>query len=126
MFYTQDYPEWVSKFELGLRYTDFNECIVEDDEVWELARESREIPHVANIWISELFHRIENHLNETYGEGVFEVEYYANGMGSSLSINKKEIMTYDDLQGVIDKKKLNEDEVDDFDVHLNNYLEETK
>lgn len=83
-----------------LNYNDnnFSNCIKEfekiaeslkievlDDEVWQIARESEEIPHIENIYQSILLSRIINHFEE---DERIEINSYINGMDTHLYFNE--------------------------------------
>jgi rRNA maturation endonuclease Nob1 len=74
-----DYPEDVVK-----------ECLkyvndITEEEVWEVARESEEIPNFSNIYLSLLFERVEEELEDTH-----EVIYYVNNLDSDIEVCKLE------------------------------------
>ena len=80
-----DYPEDVVK-----------ECLkyvndITDEAVWEIARESEEIPNFSNIYLSLLFERVEEELKDTH-----EVTYYVNNLDSNIEIYKLEKDDEDD------------------------------
>lgn len=63
------------------KIADFLNIDVEDQEVWEIARESQEIPLFENIYQSILLSRISHTLNEEYG---LQTDYFINGMDTHL------------------------------------------
>jgi len=84
-----------------LEYNDYPEEIVEEclqyvediteQEIWEVARESDEIPNFSNIYLSLLFRKVKEELEDTH-----EVTYYINNLDSSIEIYKLEKDDEDD------------------------------
>ena len=103
MLHIDDHPEWVTKFELGLKDTPLEYCIVEDDELWGVLKEHDEVPHVANVWMNELFGRIKDYMSDFHADKI-EVNYYVNAMCSSIELNGKEITTARELLDMIEKE----------------------
>ena len=58
---------------------------ITEEEVWEVARESEEIPNFSNIYLSLLFERVEEELEDTH-----EVIYYVNNLDSDIEVCKLE------------------------------------
>jgi len=87
-------------FDLGKRYDVFEEIIsflggdpVDDNDVWDEAKESKEIPVFENILLKQTLERIEK-LTESNFYGRYEkLHYFINASDTHLYINDEEVST---------------------------------
>jgi len=80
--------------------------IVEECEIWNIARENQEIPNFDNIVLSMTFDRIISELNEL-GVDSDDIDYYIDGSGTSLSIATRKINDdFEDVYNVYDLKRI--------------------
>lgn len=80
---------------------------VEDDEIWEIARESKELPILGNIYQSLVLDRIISHFcDETDVEGDdLDIFLFINSIDTHLVINGWDICTVEDYWNCIDTFK---------------------
>lgn len=76
---------------------------VRDENVWEIARESEEIPDFSNILIELTFENLEDALNDHdyYSKLDLKITYYVNNRDSHFYINGEEIRTLNDFKDLI-------------------------
>ena len=76
---------------------------VRDENVWEIARKSEEIPDFSNILIELTFENLEDALNDHdyYSKLDLKISYYVNGRSSHFYINGEEIRTLNDFKDLI-------------------------
>ncbi len=74
--YDVESTDWIEKLD---------DCIVEDEEVWELARQSKEEPNFENILITLRFQALERYVLKKF-EHIEEVDYYTNCRDSHFYI----------------------------------------
>lgn len=78
-----------------------------EDEIWEIARESKNIPNFSNIYISQVFYKLENALEERYKELNLNFWSYVNNIDSSFVVGNSEIQEIEDLkEEVLDAFKI--------------------
>ena len=70
-----------------------------DDEIWELIRNSDEVPHIGNARQQLCFANLECYLNDVFP--FLETNYYVNDRNSSFSIFTQPISTIWDLKEII-------------------------
>ena len=102
--YENDNPEWVAKLVRDLDGTKMDGCIPTDNEIWEIAKQDDNPPHLANIWMAVLFERIEAFAEEKYC-GDVKVEYEVNAMASSLNVNRNSVTTAKELLDIFKGKE---------------------
>ena len=79
--------------------TKLNAWPVTDDEVWECARKSEEIPSFESIFLEMTFARVEEKLKEKYPDIPFDA--YINAAASSLSIDHQEVYSLIGFEQII-------------------------
>ncbi len=92
MFTTDDRPDFIDDleqvanlFETG-KYDYFKGM---ENEVWEVARQSEDIPHFSNIYSSIVFSRLENSLSDEFKELDLQINTYINSIDTHFEINGK-------------------------------------
>ncbi|HHF3391692.1 TPA: hypothetical protein ACPO1V_001744 [Haemophilus influenzae] len=80
---------------------------VSDDEVWEIARESKELPIFGNVYQYLVLSRVLTHFCEETGleEDQFKLFFYINSIDTHLVINDWDIASVKDFWGCIEKNK---------------------
>lgn len=75
----------------------YDDCPSEDD-VWEIAKESKELPILGNIYQSLILDRIVSHFCEETGldEEALDIYLFINSVDTHLSINGKYIYSVQD------------------------------
>ena len=68
-------PEQYDVWEAILKRTKYD---VDDQDVWDIAREYKEIPHMDNILLELTFSRLESSIQELFRQEVFEQLEYDN------------------------------------------------
>lgn len=77
--------------------------IPDDEEVWDIARESTEIPIFEDIAYDLVLSRIKDKLESTYDD--IDVTYYINSRDTHLYINTKEVYNFDTFKAIIEEMK---------------------
>jgi hypothetical protein len=70
-----------------------------DQEVWEIAREYKEIPIFENILLELTANRLQQKLEEMYPDA--EYDYYINAMDSYFYVNEDEVYSLEDIEEAI-------------------------
>ncbi len=84
---------------------------ISDEEVWEIAREYTEIPHIGNIELDLIANRIKCILENKYGSIASKFDYYINGeLDSHLYFDGEHVYSIDDFNTILDRLK-NEHEI---------------
>jgi hypothetical protein len=102
MFWSYDdvpdipYEEMAEKL-FGLRYLDDL-----DDRIWELARNSNEIPHFGNIKNDLLLYDITQELEDKYKKLNIETDYFINAIDTHLSIDQEEMHSLIDFRKMLE------------------------
>ena len=82
---------------------------VEDEEVWDIARESKKIPHLGNIYQHLIIERLESlffeHTGLEEGDKRIEIFTFVNDYDSHFCINGQDINTLDKFMAIIDEIK---------------------
>ncbi|MFC0323664.1 hypothetical protein ACFFHT_08895 [Gallibacterium melopsittaci] len=94
------YDEWE---EILNHYQDY----VEDEDIWKIARESKELPILGNIYQNLVLDRIISHFCDETGveEEDLDIFLFINSIDTHLVINGWDICTVADYWGCIDKFK---------------------
>ena len=79
---------------------------VSEEDVWEIARQSEEIPAFHNIYMCELASGIASECRDKYKLGDEVIDYYINSLDSHLYIDSIEAHTRDDFFGYLAKHLL--------------------
>jgi len=74
-----------------------------DEEVWEVARQSEEIPVFENILYSMTLSRIEDKLAVKYPD--VSIKWYVNSRDTHLYINTKEVCNLDTFKTIMEEMK---------------------
>lgn len=96
-----DYPEWVVDLERGTKE-------IEESELWRLAREFEDPPHIGNLYIQQVFENVGDYIFEYTekripGIDTFPyVERYVNAMASSLEVYGRDVKTMDEVREAVD------------------------
>lgn len=80
---------------------------VDDDEVWAIARESKQIPILANIYQAILLNKIQCHFCEDLGSEDVEFWTFINSIDTHLHINKMDILTFNNYKEALKRAKKN-------------------
>ena len=87
------YPDWLEI----MKHLDLEP--VEDEEIWQEARISYEIPSFENILLEKTAYRITEYLREKYPDHTFD--YYINSIDSHLYCDNEEYYSIEDLLPMI-------------------------
>ena len=97
MFYDDDYPDWIDDL--------FNDLNLDDSqmqqEVWGIARQYEEVPHIGNIQFEWLAEQIVEYIKENIKPDI-EYTIYPNCQASYIYINGvviKDISDIEDIDG---------------------------
>ena len=101
LFFTDDYPDWVEEM---ASYWGVDTKVT-DQDIWELARQHEEVPHIGNIVVRELLSAIIIKIRESSKCKDMKIELYVNAMCSSLSVDGTDYTDGETL-----KKYLNNEE----------------
>lgn len=74
-----------------------------DERVWDIARESKEMPLFCNIYISELFYILESLILDKYDYLDLHIDFYVNSIDSHFMINGTSIHDENDFYDLIDE-----------------------
>lgn len=81
-----------------------------DDRVWDIARESKDIPLFSNIYMSIVCNDFETILQEHYADLDLDICYYVNAEATSFCVNGEEIINNKDIfWDIIEKAELLKD-----------------
>lgn len=85
-----------------------NVKLPEDDEVWNIARQYKEIPNLDNIYISIVFNRLEEAIyQEIINKGIttkeVSINKWINARDSKFYVNDNITYTYEDLMESINE-----------------------
>jgi len=97
--FENDYPSWVDEmFETSCRMGICNNVELEQS-VWNIARQSIEIPNIGNITCGVIFNRIASGFKNKYEEDydLSSLEVYINSIDSHIYLNGESITTYQEL-----------------------------
>lgn len=81
---------------------------VNDDEVWEIARECKELPVLGNIYQSLVLNRVLSHFCEETGrtEEDLKLFFWVNSIDTHLVINDWDICFVEDYWSCIEKNRV--------------------
>ncbi len=78
-----------------------------EQAVWEIARCSKEIPHIGNIYQRELLNRLKVAIEKKYSLcDELNIDIYINGTDTHLTINDNAIHHLNDLKEVIESMEI--------------------
>ena len=95
--YIDDLEEAAHLFETGKSGSFF--CM--EDDVWEIARHSEELPHFSNIYSSIILSRLESALTEEFKALDLEIDTYINSIDTHFMINGDEVKSLEDIGDVV-------------------------
>lgn len=95
MLYENDIPDTYGDWAQIERFVDSN---TSDDEVWEVARQSEEIPHIGNIILQLTFSNIERWCEDNG----HECTYFVNSLDSHLNVNGEEIYSLSNFKNALE------------------------
>lgn len=81
---------------------------VNDDEVWEIARQSESIPILGNIYQQLVLDRVLSYFCQETGKNESDLTlfYYVNSIDTHLEINGTDICIVDDYWKCIEKNRM--------------------
>ena len=93
--------EWEKILE---HYNDY----VSDDEIWEYARESKDLPVLGNVYQSLVLNRVLNHFYEETGKNEEDLKIFefVNSIDTHLVINDFDICTAQDYWDCVKENKV--------------------
>ena len=101
LFFTDDYPDWV-----GELFAEFCEpWDVTDQIIWELVRESKEMPHIGNVVAGELLENVANAVRRISGGENVEIECDINAMGTRIYIDGDSYTDKDSIMEYLESKE---------------------
>ena len=93
MFKIQDIPQSAIKLEQALE--EINGQKISDEEIWEIAKTSEDIPNFDNIYLKLLYSKLEDSIKSVCED--IKIDYYINNLDSHFSINNEKVSSYDDI-----------------------------
>jgi hypothetical protein len=111
LFTPDDYPEYIS---IMLNDAILNGVIEDtnyDQEIWTIARESEDIPHIGNIKFNVMAEKIKNGLAKIFNKEDDNdfITYSANSLCSYIYFDNEEYNDYYELVDAIESKLKEED-----------------
>ena len=102
--YEDDYPDYIDEIfdDACLNLDDCNDVNLFHD-VWTLARESEESPHIGNYVMCEMFARIQYGLADRYGDDA--INYEINSVASHMYVGNEEVHTYEEMIERLDERE---------------------
>lgn len=81
---------------------------ISDDELWEFARESKEVPILGNVYQYLLLSRVLYHFCEETGlnEDELELVFHVNSIDTHLVINDWDICSVDDYWQCVEQNRV--------------------
>ncbi len=111
--YTNDYPEFINDLEkvVNLFENGTYEYIQGiEQEIWELARQSENIPHIGNIYTSLVLNRLDDYIKEYLPELELHTYVDVSAMASDYTVNNGTVENLDEL--IENLKEANEEKHD--------------
>ncbi len=71
-----------------------------ENDVWAIARESEEIPHIGNIYMEEIAKQLTSAIEDKYPS--IETNYYVNGLDSHFYLNGERLTDLSDFTDIIE------------------------
>jgi hypothetical protein len=105
-----DMPDIVAEWEKVAKFFNIE---IDEEDVWELARVSEEIPLFHNIYMVQLVRAIKRICTEKYGLDDFTIIFHINSIDSHLYVNHVVVNSRDDFFGYLAKHLLTSVCIDD-------------
>lgn len=106
MFYADDYLEDTYK-DMEKLANELGAEIPTNNSVWCEARESEDIPHIGNIFMSQLLNNISTALVAQHNVAEEDVGIYVNGLDTHLSVFGIEVSNLDEIKELIKERNEN-------------------
>jgi hypothetical protein len=97
MFYEKDYPEWVKHLHIAMVSKWGLSLVVTDDDIWEVAKESKEPPHIGNIVSGLIFEKLVDKLKEYFNEDLTTINYIVNGLDTHFYLDNESYTNLEDI-----------------------------
>ncbi|MDF1879068.1 hypothetical protein JHD46_05365 [Sulfurimonas sp. SAG-AH-194-C20] len=108
LFHVEDYKDEVEEFFqtfVASNETEVNDDNV-DDEIWALARETKDLPHIGNIVVSVIYGRITSALVDKFNLQNFPnfpIKEWIDATGSSYDIAGTSVVTQEEAFRVMNE-----------------------
>lgn len=132
MFTTDDRPECIDELEKVanlLQNGEYDYYFGMEEEVWEIARESKEMPHFSNIYTSIVFGRLEDALQEEFRALDIKINSYVNSIASSFEFNGNDVSSLEQIRDEVKslylekKEHINSEALDDIKEKMSRYFD---